>query len=390
MKKYLKNAGLIILICIFSSCSTPHYSATKKSTVKHEPKPTHSKSYRDNIYIEQYGTNWHANFFLHLKHFDRRHKTTLETTITPKIIKCKEAESLLREDYKPYIFNNKQVDKLIIKVCNEPQSIALYAPLPRKENYPKALIYIPFESKFQSQFNAVGLGHFLGTGISNEKQNSSESKENNLVVEDYKNIPTKIYEDYILILKVENCPNTPKLIREIKQLNLAKDKTPKTFIDYINNQDKIFNKYAPLKGGPILIRMNSRHEIQDLQYSTSKHAVKHFFWRAGALLKEPSLNEQWQGYEDTDRMIRTISINNQHTAVDFRNLNLNKASFVNSVITGSHFGNSDLTNAHFQNAYIYQSNFSGAKVDWSNFEGSIWINSVCPNGENSIQGSCQK
>jgi hypothetical protein len=91
-------------------------------------------------------------------------------------------------------------------------------------------------------------------------------------------------------------------------------------------------------------------------------------------------NSTFEGTDLSGTIFRGASL----SGVNFRNVNLTGADFSNSnvaewVSISSDFANANLTNANFTNSNLRGSNGMGT----ANVSGTIWSNTVCPDGTNS-------
>lgn len=350
------------------------------------------KTIRSDENIKKFGDNWWMNFDFRLKNFDRRNGTSYAEIAKPSIITGEQAFLLLRKDGGYPIFGNKKIDALVKKTAKRSDSIALYWELPVNKTNPKALVYLPFFEADHSEFDAVGIGTFLGTtdlkSIQPKKVDTSSLEGiQNYIKKPPKKLPTK----YVLILKTLMCKNTETfslLVNASINEHLSSYNGTPIFLDEVSNYSSFFPKYAPLKGGPIIIFI-TENGVQDLQYGSSyKYQVSDFFIRNKIINKKQNKSDHWKKIKSNELLLRTISVHHNFSAADFSGMNLDGAVFNGSVISGSNFSKTNLENSSFKGAYIYRSDFSGAKIKKTNFSGSKWINSVCPDGTKSTQNNC--
>lgn len=378
MKHITIRASLITFLLLSTLCSTTTAIAQFPS------EPQVSAEITSEVHKEAFGDIWWKNFWFDLRRFDRKNKTDYYQTAKPQIITGKQAYKLLRGGKKTPIFNNSKIDKLVLDTSKRDGSIALYWEFPKVKGHPEALLYMPFFKEDHDIFTAVGIGDFVGTiSISNlQPENTSTSKEK--APRYSKPLPDKRPDTYVLLLHVPACANTPQVSATVDHVftSNATTKIP-VYTDLVRNHSHLFPEYAPLEGGPLLVLIKNG-QVHDLQYGAPKtYQIEHLLIRNGLMKKTPMLSKAWHKIEDRDTLLRTMNIQQNHVATDFRGLDLRDATFDKTVISGSNFEGQDLRNVSFRGAYIYGSTFKGVTLEAQNFEGALWINSTCPDGSKS-------
>lgn len=334
----------------------------------------------DNIF----GSNWHYNFFMTMRSHDKRNKTNFSNNLNPKIITGPEALKILRDDDDGLVLGDQTTDTLSYKAAQRDTSIALYWEFPKESNHPKALLLLPFPEDMHDEAGATGVLGFIGLKATERAVTASKAVEVNFM--EFKKAPENL--EYVLLLEVEGCGSNSIIKNEIRRALSSKPTSKKLLIheDNLTHHTELISAHYPNHAGPILMHIGADGVVKDAQgLSYNPKETSHFFWRAGYIKDKPPLFKGWKSSKKSEaqKVLKTISVYNKHSGVDFSKMNLKGASFNKSVISGSNFEKADLTMSTFDGAFIYKSNFKGAKISKNTFTGAKWIDSVCPNGHKS-------
>lgn len=347
-----------------------------------KPKPHHNDQNTEWLskYDETFGTNWHYNFFMTIKSYDKRNKTNFSNNIKPKIITGSEALKIFREDDGGLVLGDKYADRLSYEVAQKDTSIALYWEFPKNGTHPKSLLLLPFPKNMHDEVGATGVINFIGLTTINRTPTQSNT---NLNFIKFKKAPKN--SEYVLLLEVEGCGSNSIIKDEIRSA-ISSSPTSKKLLIYEDNlasHTALIDAHYPNHAGPILMYIGADGIVKDAQgLSYNPKETAHFFWRSGYIKDKPPLFKSWKkiNKNEAPKILKTISIYNKHSGVDFSKMNLKGATFNKSVISGSNFEKADLTMSTFDGAFIYRSNFKGAKTSSKTFIGAKWIDSTCPSG----------
>lgn len=378
LKSMIKIINIITIILISSSLKPSH--------AENNPNPHHKIQKQEELskYNHIFGTNWHYNLYMTIRSYDKRNKTKFSSDLHPKIITGPEALKILRDDDGGLVLGDQTTDTLSYKAAQRDTSIALYWEFPKESNHPKALLLLPFPEDMHDEAGATGVLGFIGLKATERAVTASKAVEVNFI--EFKKAPENL--EYVLLLEVEGCGSNSIIKDEIRGALSSKLTSKKLLIyeDNLTSHTALISAHYPNHAGPILMHIGADGVVKDAQgLSYNPKETAHFFWRAGYIKDKPPLFKGWKISKDSEykKVLKTISVYNKHSGVDFSKMNLKGASFNKSVISGSSFEKADLTISTFDGAFIYKSNFKGAKISKKTFTGAKWIDSVCPNGHKS-------